>query len=76
MTTAQAPTPPVGQRLRELREEKGLRQDQIARLVGITQGTVSLIESGRRLPSERTLRAWARELGCDVEELLRARNAA
>jgi DNA-binding XRE family transcriptional regulator len=38
----------LAERLRSLREERHLTQDQLAELTGIEQGTISAIESGRR----------------------------
>lgn len=48
--------PDVGKRLRDLREQRGLSQRELARRAGLTHGTVSLIEKNRISPSVGTLR--------------------
>ncbi len=45
----------LGDRLKKLRTENHLRQDQIARLVGVERSSVSLWESNLRQPSYSTL---------------------
>lgn len=37
---------PLNQRIRELREEQGLRQGQFAKKIGLTQGTITRYERG------------------------------
>ena len=39
------------ERLKELREEKGLFQNQLAKLTGFTQGAIALWEKNKRVPS-------------------------
>lgn len=41
----------VAQRLRALRLERGLSQRELARLAGVSNGTISLIEQGRSDPT-------------------------
>ena len=38
----------TGERIKELRLQKGLTQDQMERITGVDQGYISLIENGRR----------------------------
>lgn len=45
----------VGQRLREIRKEKGLTQPVFARSIGISQGHLSEMESGKTSPTEPIL---------------------
>ena len=58
----------LGSRIRRLRQERGLTQ---AGLGGdqLSESYVSLIESGRRVPSEEALGHIAERLGCTVEVL-------
>ena len=42
-------------RLKQLRQEKHLRQDQLAALVGVTKSTISTWESDLRQPSYESL---------------------
>ncbi len=61
----------IGQRIRRLRLERGLvRQDQLARPCGITQSTLSDIESKNKEFSAHVLLAFARELGVSIEEIM------
>lgn len=45
----------LGERLRNLRIEKHLRQDQVARLVNVEKSSISMYETGMRQPSYATL---------------------
>ena len=55
--------------LRELRQERGLTQAQIASQTGVQQNTVSQWESGKRNPPSTTLPLLASVLGCTIDEL-------
>jgi len=46
----------LGKRLRELREERGLTQRDLAKKGGVPHGMISMIERGRTNPSVTTLR--------------------
>lgn len=59
-----------GQRLRQLRESRGLTGNALAQLAGMKQQTVWRLETGERTPSLESLRALARALG--VEEISEA----
>jgi transcriptional regulator with XRE-family HTH domain len=60
------------ERLKHLREAKGLSQRQLEQAAGIQHGIVSRIEAGvRGYPSVPTVLALARVLGVTVEELCR-----
>lgn len=52
-----------------LRRSRGLSQEQLARLAGITQPVVSRIETGDRKPSLDTALRLAAVFGLTVEEL-------
>lgn len=55
MTTCEC----FAKRLKELRKEAGIRQDDIAKDIGVTKGTVSKWETGSRMPEMETLEALA-----------------
>lgn len=40
----------IGQTIRELRKEKGLSQEELAKLLFLSQDTISLWERGKSLP--------------------------
>jgi putative transcriptional regulator len=56
-------------RLRELREAKGLTQAQLADLIGVSRKTVNTVENGVFIPSTVVALKLAGALGCSVEEL-------
>ena len=47
--------PTLGKRLKELRREKGILQDDLARDIGVSKGTVSVWERDARKPEYNTL---------------------
>jgi DNA-binding XRE family transcriptional regulator len=56
-------------KLKELRQQKGLTQYELARLIGRYQSKVWLWEKGYYRPKEREKREIARVLGVDVDEI-------
>jgi transcriptional regulator with XRE-family HTH domain len=57
------------ERLRQIREQSGYSQQDLADASGVSQHTISEIELGRRKPQGRTLRKLARVLGVEVPDL-------
>lgn len=57
-------------RLRELRLEKGLSKNKLAKLAGISQTAVTFIEEGQRSPTLSTLKRLARALDVPVYRLI------
>jgi DNA-binding transcriptional regulator YiaG len=47
---------------RRLREASGLKQSELARVVGVSQPTLALWEGGRHRPSGRNLRSYVEAL--------------
>ena len=45
----------LGSRLRQLRDDKHLQQEQVANLIGVNKSTISLYENDMRQPSYETL---------------------
>ena len=62
-------SPPDGARLRLARQARGLSQQQLAGVAGVTRQAVSAVESGHSDPSLRVALGLARALGMTVEEL-------
>lgn len=60
----------LGQKIRSLRVEKGLSQQQLADLMFVTRKTVGNWESGARMPDVATLSQLAKLLGVRSCELL------
>lgn len=61
----------VGQRIKELREAAGLSINQLARLAGIGQSTLSYIEMGQRTPTVDTLLLICKALGITPVEFFK-----
>ena len=60
----------IGERIKELREQRGLTQVELARRSGISQGQISSIERGKRGYTSETIEALARTLGATAESLI------
>ncbi|MBN2336721.1 helix-turn-helix transcriptional regulator [Candidatus Bathyarchaeota archaeon] len=56
-------------RIRELREEKGLTQEQLADRVGVTRQTILFLEKGKYNPSLRLAWGIAQVFGRPIEEV-------
>jgi transcriptional regulator with XRE-family HTH domain len=59
----------IGQKLRELREEKHFSQGDIAKKAGLLQCYVSRVERGRTIPNVETLEKFANVLGIPLYRL-------
>lgn len=60
----------IGDRLREVRNARGLSLRALAARLGVSASLISQVETGRARPSVRTLYAIAAELGMSLDELL------
>lgn len=61
----------VGQRIRELREGRKLTQQQLAKAIGIKQGSLTQLETGKsKSPASTTLTKLARLFEVDPEWLM------
>ena len=49
----------IGQRMQRLREEDGMTQEGLGEKLGVSQGTVSQWESGKRAPGGEAVKAMA-----------------
>ena len=59
-----------GSRLRKLRKERNLTQEQLASLIGVKNSVISFYEVGERLPSPDVLRKLALALHVSTDYLL------
>ena len=62
--------PPIGDRLRATRQERGLSLRELAERLGVSPSLISQVETGRARPSVSTLYAIASELNVSLDELL------
>ena len=60
----------MGGRIRRLRKEKQLTQEQLAEAAEISLSFLGHIERGTRKPSVQTIVLIADALGCSVDEIL------
>lgn len=58
------------EKVKRLREEKGLTQAELANLIGVTQPTVAQYEKGMKVPTIITGVLLAKRLGTTCEELI------
>ncbi len=66
---ARATDPPVGQRIREQRNKRGISLRGLARDVGVSASLISQIETGKCQPSVSTLYAITMALGVSIEDV-------
>ncbi len=59
-----------GRRLRELRQKYGVTQEQLSAATGLTEGYISNMERGLKVPSLTTILRLAVALDCRVTELV------
>ncbi|MFN7995275.1 MAG: helix-turn-helix transcriptional regulator [Bryobacteraceae bacterium] len=63
--------PTVGDRIREIREERRMNQDQLAERAGLSKGFLSDVENNKRNIGSQNLLKLANVLGASVDYLLR-----
>ena len=61
----------MGNQLRELRKKANITQAELAVRLGITQGSISLWESGETKPDVENLLKISELFGCTVDSLLK-----
>lgn len=61
----------IGTRIKQRRNELGLKQLQIKEQTGISSGNLSDIENGKKLPSTPALLALSKILDCSVDWILK-----
>ena len=60
----------IGNKVRRLRQAKGLKQSELAELVGVEDKTISRIEVGGNYPSLDLLVRMSTALECDLTEFV------
>lgn len=59
----------MNNRVKEIRKEKGIKQDEFAKALGVSRQTVSSIETGRFDPSIMLAYKIAKIFGLTIEEV-------
>ena len=57
-----------------LRKEKKISQEELAEKSGVTQQAISMIEAGKRSPTEYTMQQLAHGLGVPLSEMVETKN--
>jgi len=60
----------IGQRIREVRKELGLSQEELAEKTGLNRSYLSLVENGRSSPTFEFIERVSRGLGMDIRTLI------
>ena len=60
----------IGDRIKELRKEKGMTQKELANAMGVTASMIGQYETGIRIPKYETLERVAKALSISVETLM------
>ena len=58
----------IGDRIRQIRKDKGMSQDTLSKLTGIPRMTIVRIENSQQKPRLDKLTPIAKALECDVED--------
>ena len=56
-------------RIEEIRKERGIRQDEFAKVLGVSRQTISSLENGRYNPSIMLAYKIAKYFGMTIEEV-------
>lgn len=59
----------LGKKIQKLRKKKGLTQEELGEILGISRVYMGYIEQGRESPSLKILMKIAKKLGVKVEDL-------
>lgn len=69
MARGDDPQPALGAAIRELRDKRGVTQEDLAHDAGVTVGTLSLIERGKSNPAWGTVKRIASALDTTMSDL-------
>lgn len=56
----------IATNIKTIRQMRGMSQEDLANVMGVTQEYISIYESGKRIPKEKTLQKIADGLGVSV----------
>ena len=60
--------------MKQLREKKGLKQEQVAKLIDTTVTIISLLENGKRNASDETKKKLSKIYDCEISDIFLALN--
>jgi len=61
----------IGKNIKQIREDKGITQDELARVLGVTSSNISQIENGDRGLNVKKADKLAQALGVTLNDLMR-----
>lgn len=64
----------IGEKIKQIRKDKGLQQKAVALEVGLDQSNYNKVENGKREPSLEVLQKLSTILGVSIDELLSPEN--
>ncbi|MBQ4332246.1 MAG: helix-turn-helix transcriptional regulator [Clostridia bacterium] len=59
----------MNNRIEEIRKEKSIRQEELAKALGVSRQTISSLETGRYNPSIQLAHKIARYFGLSIEDV-------
>ncbi len=62
----------IGKKIREFREQKGLKQKELAQIMNISPSAIGMYEQGRRTPDAKTLEQFSNIFQVSIDELVGA----
>lgn len=65
----------MGYKIKELREEKKMTQEELAEKSGVSRTIISFLENGSPNTTSKTLVSIARALGVTIDQLFHKENA-
>ena len=60
----------IGERLRKIRKEKGIKQEELGDIIGVQKSTVSLYEIGKNDPSDKVKIEIAKYFNISLDYLI------
>ena len=60
----------IGEKIKEIRKERGLTQEDLSKLTGITSAAIINIEKGHNTPSPNSIYKICEALKCNYDKLL------
>ena len=60
----------IGDRLRKLRKNKGIKQEELANIIGVDKSTISLYEIGKNDPSDKVKIEIAKYFNISLDYLM------
>ena len=60
----------IGEQIRKIRKEKGLKQRNVAKELEVSQSYISLVENGKTIPTKRFVKLFCLQYKIRLDKLL------